>query len=90
MSNWDLMTSQYLMLVGLGSIGFAWLTAFLKGHRHPGLQQVFAAIFVQAFGAFLLSFSSANLPISLFLALIILLAVAWMVRSANTFKAQNT
>jgi hypothetical protein len=76
-------TSQLIMILALVCIAFGWAATWLTGPRAKSVQHIFASLCLQALAAILLSFSSANLPLSLTLAAIILSAIIWMVRSGS-------
>jgi multidrug transporter EmrE-like cation transporter len=73
-------TSQWLMLMAVGGIGVAWIVSWVAGRRSRSVQQIFAALCLQAVAAVLLSFSSDSLPLSLAFAGIILGAVVWLIQ----------
>jgi hypothetical protein len=82
-----MMNSQIIMALALTSIATAWLLAWRAGHRTRAVQNIFAALCVQALAALLLSFSTGSILLSLGLAAIILGAVAWMIRSGSQASA---
>ena len=74
-----MLTSQYLMLTALAGISVGWI---LTGGA-PGRRNCLAATFIQTAAATLLTFTSDNLPLCIFLVAVIIAAIIWMIRRAG-------
>jgi hypothetical protein len=77
-----MITSQYIMVLALGSITITWIISWATGHCGAAINRIFSSLCVQALAAILLSFSSDNILLSILFTAIILGAILWMVRGS--------